>query len=520
MQTYDAFLKDSFHFQPRPFIKFFSRNPDGTRGVAVDVTDRLIEDHSVISNALLDTPTLNVWTTSRVVFCLDNSDNLLNTKSDPNLFTEMGRAVSGWQTPVEISVLFEGDPQAPTTAEIMFVGYIEQVTEVMDRRWVRVLLLDYSGLLQSYVVEDFGREVKAILQGADDAPDYTDVNPVYNLPAYSAPVSRNSLSVEIGGSELTVLPTLPRGGPFLTSRHVAVNEDTGELSFGAKLERGRVTSVSVEFKSAFRYRTPEALVYALLDASGVYSEYSDAEKHFAREFLGDPDQPLASRSTELTYTRPEVSSHGRPSVGQASPVIRWITSNLLPSGSREFYMGGSRKMFRYQRRNTSLGDLDRWSEVSEAPSGESILQFVRHSDGTFYVLTVSNWTGDPARIYNVSGTTWTLIANTNATATHFYDFSQQFDPTADNRKSFLIHLGYLYYIFRNSSHFGIKRIQLSDDTVSTVFQQPATGNVASSAKWSMDFAIDPYGIYLYALWCQRPDRANESFACLSNGFRW
>ena len=499
MFSYDAFIQQTTHFQPRLVLKIGGE----------DVTDRLIEDHSVVTDALLDTPTLNVYTTARVNFSLDNSDNAFNTKNSDNFFTNLDpvRPADGWQTPAEISVVFEGDPNAPTDAKIFFVGYVEQITELPEPRWVSVLLLEQSGLLQQAVVENFGRPVNATIGGQRSNPDFSSVNPFFNLPPDSVPVSRDSLTAQLSGIALTVLPTLPRSGRALSARHVAVNENRGQLHFGAEPERGVSAFVNVIFKTAYRYRAPEALVSKLLDASGVYSEHTADEKLFAESLIESPI---------LEHTSSQFSSHGRPQVGTVAPVMRWIRSDL--SG---FYMAGSRSLFRYRRRNDVIGVSDEWELISDCPDFDAaILQFEKVGDD-FYVLTVRTWEGVAAKLWKVTaGTDWVEISGASATATHFFDYFRQSDPAADNRKTFVVHrdqsnVDYLYYIFNSGTAYGVRRVRLSDDAVSTVFTQSITSEIPASTPYGVNFVIS--FTTLYAFVCQRPRDADAHLRVFSMG---
>jgi len=535
MLSYDAFIQQTTHFQPRLILKIGD----------VDVTDRLVEDHKPITDALLDTPTLNVYTTSRATFCLDNSDNAFNTKNSSNFFTSLSpaRAANGWQTPAEISVVFEGDPNAPTTPKIFFVGYVEQVTELPGPRWVSVLLLDKSGLLQHSVVEDFGESVdvrvgranpvgsdlteqERLLLGISTDSVYQDVhipsslrlsvlsklydqetalarfnvrvanysaaNPVFNLPESSAPISRGSASVVFNGVELTVLPVLPKSGRVLTAHHVAVNEETAQVHFGAEPEGGKYAQFNVSFKTAYRYRTPEFLIFELLEASGVYSDLTTDEKKFARSLINSPI---------LEYALPRFSSHGRPQTLTTSPVVRWIRSDATT-----FYMGGSRTILRYRRNDEAEGILDEWDIFSLCPDTDAaILQFEKVGND-FYVLTVNTWEGRQAKLWKVTGgTSWSEISGANATATHFYDYNTQRDLAADNRKSFIVHSGYLYYVFHSGSNYGVRRVNLSNNSVSTVFTRArVTQHLWNYVAYGVDFTIVGSNVYVFL--CDRRDR--------------
>ena len=477
--VYDAFIKETTHFQPRVIVEIGG----------VDVSHLLVEDHSVTTDSLLDTPTFNIYTTAVARFCLDNSDNQFNIKESPNFFTALGLPENGWQASVRISVLFENEG-APADARVIFVGYLEDITELSSPRWVSLLVLDKSGLLQHRVVEDFGRAVRANISGIDVGSDYTDVVPVFNLPENSTPVSRNSFSAGIhGGSIFQILPSLPLSGEYASYLYAGLDENTGQLLLGASPPEGEQTILSVGYKSAYRYRTPEALVFLLLEASGLLNDLTDDEKIFAKSLIESPD---------LEHTRAQWTSHGRPQVGDPipeTPVVRWITSD-----NGVFYLGGNRKLFQYERRDDASGVLDEYTLLSDCPDSDaSIMQFAREGSD-FYVLTVNSFTGAIAKLWKVEdGVTWTAIVGANATAAHFYDYDTQRDMVADNRKSFVIHSGWLYFV----SGISIRRYELSSGTLETLYSQ------GTPTQYSWDFVIHSGNLYCFGT--QRPAMMDTHF---------
>ena len=477
--VYDAFIKETTHFQPRVIVEIGG----------VDVSHLLVEDHSVTTDSLLDTPTFNIYTTAVARFCLDNSDNQFNIKESPNFFTALGLPENGWQASVRISVLFENEG-APADARVIFVGYLEDITELSSPRWVSLLVLDKSGLLQHRVVEDFGRAVRANISGIDVGSDYTDVVPVFNLPENSTPVSRNSFSAGIhGGSIFQILPSLPLSGEYASYLYAGLDENTGQLLLGASPPEGEQTILSVGYKSAYRYRTPEALVFLLLEASGLLNDLTDDEKIFAKSLIESPD---------LEHTRAQWTSHGRPQVGDPipeTPVVRWIMSD-----NGVFYLGGNRKLFQYERRDDASGVLDEYTLLSDCPDSDaSIMQFAREGSD-FYVLTVNSFTGAIAKLWKVEdGVTWTAIVGANATAAHFYDYDTQRDMVADNRKSFVIHSGWLYFV----SGISIRRYELSSGTLETVYSQ------GTPTQYSWDFVIHSGNLYCFGT--QRPFMMDTHF---------
>ena len=485
MNDYSNFIKNTSHFKPRVIVEIGG----------IDVSHLLVEDHSVTTDALLDTPTFNIYTTAVARFCLDNSDNQFNIKESPNFFTALNLPGNGWQASVRISALFENEG-APVEPRVIFVGYLEDITELSSPRWVSLLVLDKSGLLQHRVVEDFGRVVRANISGIDVGTDYTDVVPVFNLPENSTPVSRNSFSAGIhGGSIFQILPSLPLSGEYASYLYAGLDENTGQLLLGAAPPDGEETILSVGYKSAYRYRTPEALVFLLLEASGLLNDLTDDEKVFAKSLIESPD---------LEHTRAQWTSHGRPQVGDPipeTPVVRWITSD-----NGVFYLGGNRKLFQYERRDDASGVLDEYTLLSDCPDSDaSIMQFAREGSD-FYVLTVNSFDGAIAKLWKVEdGVTWTAIAGANATAAHFYDYDTQRDMVADNRKSFVIHSGWLYFV----SGISIRRYELSSGTLQTVYSQ------GTPTQYSWDFAI--YSGNLYCFVTQRPAMMDTHFKIYEMG---
>ena len=507
MLDYNQFIKQTSHFQPRFIVEF----------AGVDVSHLLIEDHSVKTDTLLDTPIFNIYTTGRAEFCLNNSDDQFNTKNSSNFFTELTptRDSDGWETPVKISFIFDNF-DAPTTPRVLFVGYIEKIEEMRSPRWVRVLVLGKSGLLQRALVDDFGVSVQRNVGGPNDTKNYTSENPVFELPRNSAPISRGSVTAEIGNSPLEVLPEIPLAGVYANYKYAAVNLDTGDLFLGGEPPRKKDARIDVSFKAAYRYKTPEALVSLLLEKSGIYSDtqLSFDERNFAKTLIESP---------VLEHNLPQWSSHGRPQFiteqsGQHVPVARYIQTHDDAPRGRVFYFGGDRHLLQYRRRDEVSGELDEYKVLAQSPVDESIIQFVRHGED-FYVLTVTDWRGRHAKLWkvtnalNTNDTAWTEVSGAYPTASHFYDHIDQVNPVADNRKNFRVLNGFLYYVFLDGNETGIRRFDLSSDpaspTIHTIHSGAAGVTALTTTELSWDFWIEDNTIYTFH--CQRlPENTGEN----------
>ena len=511
IQAYEDFIRTQQHFTPEIILEIGG----------IPVSHRLVENFGVSTNAPLDSPTLNVFTTAWCTFRLDNTDDAFNTKNSPNFFTEIPDkeyTSDGWQVPVTIKAIFH-DTNAPEDSVILFVGFIEDVRELppsrqlKSSRQVEILVLDGTARLQVASVEDFGFEVSTQIGGegnaSTDAPNYLSVRPAFNLPDNAAPISQGSFSGSIGDSDLNVFPSLPREGRFAKYLNVAVDLNQGVLLMGAEPPDRENTRIDVEFKSAYRYRTPESLVWELLNHLDIYKDYSDEEKAFAKSLLKSPVRELGSA---------EFSGHGRPQVGSVSPVIRWIESEYTPGtddmpAEDTFYFGGDGFLLKYQRRDNSTGALDVWTHISTARgTNETILQFKKFGDD-FYVKVTGDWKGESSgKLYKVAGgSTWTEIPNAQP------DCSQFFGPrtyagltdtrgnseASDNRKGFVVRNGYLYYGFRNNSvtgglsvqRNGVRRLHISADsrTPETLFAQ------GTPTDHGIDFVLDANYLYVFVV---------------------
>ena len=556
MQDYNAFIKNTTHFQPRLILEIGG----------VDVSHRLIEDHSVQTDSLLDTPIYNVYTTSSAYFCLDNSDDLFNTKKmklvsgklEPdNFFTRLtpSRDADGWRTPVKVSVVFD-NTGAPSEARVLFVGFIERIEEMRNPRWVKILVLDKSGLLQHAVVDDFGVESHISLFGPRFTEKYSEANPIFSIPSDFLPISRESVSsVRIGRDELEVLPDIPLGGAYADYKYVSVNYETGDVFLGGEPPDKENTGIRIRFKSAYRYRTPEALVNLLLDASGIYDSLTDEQKAFSKTLIKSPELSLENSPAEWY-------SHGRPQSPPLQELPAHATTDVLPSPvvrciqaeGEAFYFAGDRRLFRYQKRGEADGAevLDHYdtlweSEGSGLLGGNPIIDFVKvPGEDVFYALTVGDWQGRACRLWKIenaqssAATAANEISNARATACHFYDYdtleivygyNPQASPTADNRKNFVVHDGYLYYVSasytgsvgdRRAVSSGIRRLKLSDDSLQDV--DVVTGNAALVSDMSWDFVIDEDTDTLYSFHCSRPggstNRLRINAFSLSGGKYW
>ena len=421
MRTYNEYLTEVQHSQP--FVKVSIGG--------VDVTPRLIRDMGLETDAILDTPELSVFTASDVTIYLTNHDNYLSVKQNPNFFTENGLDASGWRVPVLIQGGFVGLP-----ARVFFYGEIEDVYQVPGKRFVRILVLDLSTRLRHALVDDFGESVTRDLTGAEDAPSYSEVNPVYQLGVGDLPISRESLSARIGNEHLTVHPALPEGGASGDYRDIAVNLNTGILTFGGEPPDKNRTTLNLTFKTTYRYRTPEFLVYELAKTQGLYADMSVDESRFARTLLQSPT---------LKHSRNVVTSLGRPKSQTDKPIIRGITSDL-----NGVYLCGDRSLLHYERRG--LLELDTTTLLGVCPDTDAVLLSVLKDGDNFYLLSTSSQSGLSSKIWRFDGSTWTELAgpsNGEPSAAFPYDFNPEpnsdINLVSDNRKGFTVHAGSVSY---------------------------------------------------------------------------
>ncbi|MYB02424.1 hypothetical protein F4X90_22515 [Candidatus Poribacteria bacterium] len=504
--SYDAYLKE-VHHSITPVIRVYIAGED--------VTSRLKLDPGIQTDWILDTPSLSVFLTSELVMFLDNGDNMFSHQNRNNFFVSQGYDANGYQVPAYVTAAFEGD-NAPSDPVTLFAGEIESVVEVtppVDHasadRGVRILLLDKSIRLRRAFTDDFGLQLKHTLGGPDYNKNYSAVRPVIDFPINSAPISRGSFSGRIGDNSLNVLPTIRRVGIHTPLElDVAVDLENGKLYFGTEPESEESVRVQGDYKAAYRYRTPEFLIYQLGLRHGIYKGMNTEELAFARSLLKSPT---------MEYERRTLSGHGRVGRGGFYPVIRHVYSDL--SG---FYFCGDRKFYRYQRRTTT--GFDEYSDLGTCPDGKVLMKMVKHGDGDYYFLATSNWNGSyGAVLYYFNGTTWTEVSGAEPEVSFPYDYSANRDDTvsnrltrcpdaaSDNRKSFVIHrvndVDYLYYVFGNSSNGlvrnGVRRVNLTNRTVENVY----TTGIGSD--YGIDFVIS--GSRLYVFVCQRVARGNDFF---------
>lgn len=480
MRTYDEYLTEVQH--SLPFVKVSIGG--------VDVTSRLVRDMGLETDAILDTPEMSVFTSSDVTVYLTNHDNYFSAKKTPNFFTENSLDTTGWRVPVLIQGGFVGLP-----ARVFFYGEIEEVFQVPGKRFVRVLVLDLSTRLRRALVDDFGESVTRDLFGATDAPNYREVNPVYQLGVGDLPISRESLTARIGTENLTVHPALPEGGASGDYRDIAVNLNSGVLTFGGEPPQKKQTTLNVSFKTVYRYRTPEFLVHELAKAQGLYDGMDANEAGFARTLLESPT---------LKHSRNIVSSLGRPKSQTDRPVIRGITSDL--SG---VYLCGDRSILRYQRRSTL--NLDTTEIFGACPDTDAVLLEIIKEGTNYYLLSASRRNGLSSKIWKFDGTDWTELAGPgdNEPSSAFpYDYVTTQDLIADNRKSFTIHNGYLYFIFTDTGH-GVRRINLTTEAVETVYTAP------QDARHGVDFIIHNSELYVFV--CENERSEDNTFRIFRMG---
>ena len=473
----------------------------------VDVSDRLILDASgspveFTIETILDSPVFTKWTASSVTLRLDNADDVFSIYSRSNFFTTLStpRDRSGWRTPVRILVGFIGE-NAPADFRVIFIGEIEHIEKRPGLRQVDVVLLDRSVLLRRAIVEEFGRPVSSRLLGDVPFANYSDVNPLVTLPVSWSPISRGSVEGEIvdihnlaNKETVNFHEVTPPEGHLAVYTEAGVDLNKGLLQFGGPPPDGADTIVDVQCKTAYRYRTPEGLLYDLAKANGVYVGMPTSQIQFAQSLL---ESPL------LEGTENHFSGHGRPTLLQPDlllgPVVRWMDTD----SNGNFYFCANQTVFQYERRDPN--SFDGYSRLGTCPdSDQALLQFVR--DGTtFYLLSSGTWGGHlSSKIYKFESDSgiWTVLAdnqNGQPETGQRYDYTTSDDYISDNRRNFVKNGDYLYFVFGNNTtgaeRTGVKRIDLTYGPIQIVYSQ----GITSDFGWN--FVI--HGNKLYAFVCRR-----------------
>lgn len=491
MQTYDNYLTKILHSEP--YVRVLIGG--------IDVTSRLVRDEGIETDTLLDTPELGVYTSSAVEVFLTNHDNYFSAKQNPNFFTENSTEDNplpsdGWRVPVVIQGGFHHKDLEP---RVFFYGEIEEIFQIPGVRQVRVLVLDLSTRLRRALVDNVGETVSRNLFGGIDSPNYTEVNPVYQLGNGDLPVSRESFSARIKDEELRVHPALPTGGALGDYHDVSVNLSTGVLTFGAEPPDKDDTTIFATFKTAYRYRTAEFLIHALAEAQGVYRGMSLEESVFARMLLKSPT---------LRHPQLKVTSRGRPRHGVSRPLVRGIASDL-----DGVYLCGDRALLKYERRTET--EFDNYSLMGQCPDNATLLEIVQHGDD-FLLLSSASFSGHlQSKIWRFRGNAWSELAGPGSgdpTSAYPYSYDTSLDAVSDNRKSFVVNGDYLYYVFGSNSgtaRNGVRRVNLITGNIGTVFSQ------GSNADYGIDFVID--GLSLFVFVCQRGAEDNNYFRIFRMG---
>ena len=155
----------------------------------VDVTDRRIPRDGLVVGKSLDYPELLTFRSAGVSFNLDNSDGYFDYSNPNNFFITQGLPAHGRGAQVLVSVGLSQSELIPA-----FAGEVSEVVTRLGDTKAQIKARDLSVRSRQKVIEDFGIEItRRITDFEGAALDYDILDPVFYIPIWGLPISRNSV---------------------------------------------------------------------------------------------------------------------------------------------------------------------------------------------------------------------------------------------------------------------------------------------------------------------------------------
>ena len=423
----------------------------------------------------LDSRFLNIQKVSDATVTLNDPDGFFSSPTYDNFFSQNGLNRFGFN--VEIKIEYGYQTNQGTSTRILFFGHILRISQNTDRGTATVVAIDYSEQVLSSQLHDFGIAKKIIYTGTGLIGKY---HGEYNLSDIFLPLSDQSL---VGRA---------RNFAFLNSQNQNSLATEGIANWAnikiagdhIESEGGLIPySPIFTFKSPYRYNTIEEILRALLINQRIFNfrfdiisptegvphhfqnlgsavyQHEENQKFSLRDwfgFGGDSYYLLGSldRSENDKFIKKQENKViadlyiADPNISLWKVAIE-PTRNILWIWSSQKYIGD----------NIPLGTYD----SSESNNKTRLIRYNMNTDD-LTVSIPSNHTnaiqlahryllGERNNILNLRQFS---LPNNRVNAVNWYDMS----------------IGdWLYYKFANTTHFGISRFDLVNETITQTISQ-------------------------------------------------
>ena len=440
----------------------------------VDVTDRRIPRDELVVGKSLDYPELLTFRSSGISFNLDNKDGSFDYNNPNNFFITQGLPAHGRGAKVLVRVGLSQSELIP-----VFAGEISEVVTRLGDTKANIKARDLSVRSRQKVIENFGIEItRRITDFEGAAADYTALDPVFYIPIWGLPISRNSVSLTVYDSEndaeddINIVNAINTEGT-LSNQNAEIDYARGLIRFEAPPDDGIDTRITATWKRDYRYKRPDFLVRQVLKNTGTQNTLQitdDTNVRFAIE------QALLRHPTDAVF-----SSHGRPYF-EKHGITRWTM--LDDSGDTpDWWVAHDNRLVKYDEY------LDEYEEVSAAPDDDTITDAPPGGYGT--EITDEGFMFDRYYPHSVAispnGTMYvtnTILADfSRVIERYMLDGTQLSDVPIPS--SFPQYQGLDYY---NNSLYALRRNGSMIDIIN-----PTTGVITSSISYSAT-GLDDWGI--------------------------
>lgn len=319
----------------------------------VDVTDRRIPRDGLTVGKSLDYPELLTYRSSGVSFNLDNEDGAFDYSNPDNFFVSNGLPAHGRGAKVLVELGLSKNELMP-----VFAGEISEVVTSLGSTKARIKTRDLSVRSRQKVIENFGTELtRPITDYEGVAIDYTSDNPVFYFPIWGLPISPNSVSLIVNGSDgtdidINIVDAIKTEG-VLSNRNAEIDYARGLIRFEAEPDDGAETKITATWKRDYRYKRPDYLIRQLLKNTGIQDTIGITDDRQARFAI---EQALVRHPTDSIFT-----SHGRPFF-EREGIVRWLKYNA----DSKWFMSIDTRLVEYDEYQ------DEYSELSEIPDDQTI----------------------------------------------------------------------------------------------------------------------------------------------------